>query len=169
MTRLRWLASCGVAFVLLIGLSGCSPESPGLAAVGKDESGRLVVVALPCSNPADRALLVRLDQRGSVVGSSIAEWAFNQMHGTNDSPLIWPLVGPNPEPSGSGIPSEASLPDGPLGLYLQRDPEDGASGVEFTANQLGDLGVNQYVFRDYDTHGVRHGDLASFLGYAQCG
>jgi hypothetical protein len=161
---------CGVlAVALVFGLSGCSPEPPGFVAVGKDDAGRLVGVMVPCRDPADRAVLARLDQRGDQAGPSMAEWIFPQQQETDTSPLVWPLFGPSANPSGQGVSSTTELPDGGLTLFIQRDPENGATGVEFTTKEIEGLSANQYAFHDSSTQEVTHGDLKTFLEYAECG
>ncbi|GAA2735010.1 hypothetical protein GCM10009867_16370 [Pedococcus aerophilus] len=161
---------CGVLAVpLVFGLSGCSPEPPGFVAVGKDDAGRLVGVMVSCSDPADRAVLARLDQHGDPAGPSIAEWTFPQHAETGTSPLVWPMFGPSANPSGPGVSSTTGLPDGALALSIQRDPENGATGVDFTAKEIEGLSGNQYAFHASNTQEVTHGDLKTFLKYADCG
>ena len=54
-----------------------------------------------------------------------------------------------------------------MSLYVQRDPQDGATGIDFTMTQVNELPISQFLYRD-SQHKLRRGTEADVLSAAHC-
>ena len=78
-----------------------------------------------------------------------------------------PLLGSTDRDSVRSLTTLEIAPEDAMSLYVQRDPEDGASGIDFTMSQVNSLSISQFLYADsHDT--LRRGTEADVLSAAHC-
>lgn len=149
-------------------LSGCTPKPPGYVAVGRDGRGTLVGTMVSCSDPPHRALLQPSTELAkSAAARTGAEWQFERSRVAQGQLVTWALLGQTDTPSVRSLRTVVAIPEGEVSLYVQRDPQNGASGIDFKKSELEGLKSNEFLYRG-SNGALRRGTQADVLAAASC-
>lgn len=121
-----------------------------------------------CSNPPDHAVFgatAQLEKKPPA--GTQARWQFKR-EALQQGPLItWTLLGSTNRDSIRSLTTLEDAPEDAMSLYVQRDPQDGAAGIDFTMSQVSALPTSQFLYRDTNDE-LRRGTEADVLGAAHC-
>ena len=81
--------------------------------------------------------------------------------------ITWPLLDSTDRDSIRSLTTLKTAPEDAMSLYVQRDPQDGASGIDFTMTQVDELPSSQFLYRDSDDK-LRRGTEADVLSASHC-
>lgn len=168
MSTTRRLAASAVVGIVALLLGGCTPRPPGFVVVGRDSHGNTVGGMVVCSAPPDRAVFEATAQlEKSPPAGTEARWQFKCEALQRGLLITWPLLGSTDRDSVRSLTTLEIAPEDAMSLYVQRDPEDGASGIDFTMSQVNSLSISQFLYADsHDT--LRRGTEADVLSAAHC-
>ena len=96
-----------------------------------------------------------------------ASWQFKREALQPGSLITWDLFGSTDRDSIRSLTTLEAAPEDTMSLYVQWDPQDGASGIEFTLAQVDELATAQFLYRDSHDK-LRRGTEADVLSAAQC-
>ncbi|GAA6527420.1 hypothetical protein IDVR_32170 [Intrasporangium sp. DVR] len=120
-----------------------------------------------CSDPPDHAVFEAIAQleKGPPAGTR-ATWQFKREALQQGPTITWALLGSTDRDNIRSLTTLEVAPEDAMSLYVQRDPQDGASGIDFTMTQVNELPISQFLYRD--SHDKRRGTEADVLSAAHC-
>ena len=121
-----------------------------------------------CSDPPDHAVFEATGQlEKSPPAGMQARWQFKR-EALQRGPLItWALLGSTDRDRVRSLATLDVAPEDEMSLYVQRNPEDGASGIDFPMAQVNELPISQFLYRDSHDR-LRRGTEADVLRAAHC-
>lgn len=159
------VATLGPLVALLLG--GCAPLPPGFVVVGRDSHGTLVGGMVVCSDAPDSAVLTPTSQIETNAPHTQARWQFKREALKQGHLVTWPLFGPSTAEPTHSVTTLMTAPGDSMSLYVQRQPANGASGIDFNMAQLNALPNSQFLFSDRPEH-VRAGTQSNVQAAARC-
>lgn len=166
-TTRRLVASAAVGLVVFL-LCGCTPIPPGFVVVGRDSHGTTIGGIVVCSDPPHHAVFeatAQLEKNPSA--GTQAKWQFKRQALQRGSLVTWPLLGSTDRDGVRALTTLEVAPEEAMSLYVQRDPQDGASGIDFTMAQVHELPSSHFLYRDSHDK-LRRGSEGDVLSAAQC-
>lgn len=168
MPTTRRLAASAVGGLVALVLCGCTPRPPGFVVVGRDSHGTTVGGMVVCSDPPDHAVFEATAQvEKSPPAVTQARWQFEREALQRGHLITWALLGSTDRDSIRSLTTLEVAPEDAMSLYVQRNPQDGASGIDFTMTQVNELPVSQFLYRDSHDK-LRRGTEADVLSVAHC-
>lgn len=158
------LAVIGALTALALG--GCTPEAPGFVVVGRGDDGGLIGGVLVCGNAPDRAILTPTAMLETDAEPD-AEWHLDHRLLPSNKLVTWPLFGPTSDAAVKSTKQAEDFADERMSLYVQRDPESGAAGIDFSTRDLKALQPAQYLYRD-DRGQAKQGTEANVVAASTC-
>lgn len=168
MSTTRSLAASAVAGLAALLLCGCTPRPPGFVVVGRDAHGTLVGAMVVCSDPPDHAVFEATAklQKNPPAGTQ-ATWQFKREALQRGVLVTWPLLGSTDRDSTRSLATLKAAPEDAMSLYVQRSPQDGAAGIDFTMTQVNQVPTSQFLYRDSHDK-LRRGTETDVLSAAHC-
>lgn len=168
MSTTRRLAASALVGVVALFLCGCTPRPPGFVVVGRDSHGTAIGAMVVCSDPPDHAVFEATAQlQKNPSAGTQATWQLKREGLQRGGLVTWPLIGDTDRDSVRSLTTLKTAPEDAMSLYVQRDPEDGASGIDFTMTQVNGLPISQFLYRDSHDKLVR-GTETEVLSAAHC-
>jgi hypothetical protein len=121
-----------------------------------------------CSAPPDHAVFEATAQlQKNTPAGTQATWQFKREALQRGVLVTWPLIGGTNRDTVRSLTTLDIAPEDAMSLYVQRDPEDGASGIDFTMTQVNELPISRFLYRDSNDK-LRRGTEADVLSAAHC-
>ncbi len=168
MSTTRRVAVGALVGLVTLLLCGCTPSPPGFVVVGRDSRGTTIGGMVICSDPPDRAVFeaTALLETDPAAGTH-ATWQFKREALQPGGLITWPLLDSTDRDSIRSLTTLKTAPEDAMSLYVQRDPQDGASGIDFTMTQVNELPTSQFLYRDSEDK-LRRGTEADLLSASHC-
>ena len=121
-----------------------------------------------CSDPPAQAVFEATAQlQKNPPAGTPATWQFKREALQRGLFITWPLLGSTDRDGIRSLTTLQNAPEDAMSLHVQRDLQDGASGIDFAMTQVDELPISQFLYRD-SRDKLRRGTEADVVSASHC-